>query len=74
MVDTDASGEGLGAVLSQVVGGCEHVWPMQVGSCQGMSESIVPPGFGVGSPPLQAIPLWERVSNPDGSQLLKVAS
>ena len=25
MVDTDASGEGLGAVLSQVVGGCEHV-------------------------------------------------
>ena len=25
VVDTDASGEGLGAVLSQVVGGCEHV-------------------------------------------------
>ena len=25
MVDTDASGEGLGAVLSQVVGGCEHI-------------------------------------------------
>ena len=42
MVDTDASGEGLGAVLSHTVGGHEHV--LQVVSCQGMSGSIVPPG------------------------------
>ena len=78
ILDTDASNEAAGAVLSQMVEGEEHVVAYY-------SKTFSPPaaellcdqtrtiGSGFGNQPFPAISLWARVPAADGSRFTVMA-